>query len=133
MNIERHLERLNESLEVIEESIKKGLVRRQRNIGFNTSAAASDMFEIYLHKQDLIDPGFVVKHEWFNSRNKVKEKFDFDFPEKEQILNLMMKIEEKRNALCYGAPKEEEMVRSLVTDFNSLKLLFKKVGINEIE
>ena len=133
MNIEKHLERLNESLEVIEESIEKGLVRRQRNIGFNSSAAACDMFEIFLHKQSLIDPGFVVKHDWFASKNKVEEKFEFDFPKKKEILSRMLQIEENRNSLCYGAPKKEEIVRKLMQDFNSLKDIFKEAGLNEIE
>ena len=64
MNIEFHLKTLKESLEVIEENIEKGLIERQRNIGFNASAASTDMLEILLHKQSLIEPGFVIKHEW---------------------------------------------------------------------
>jgi hypothetical protein len=58
-------------LEVIEESIEKGLVERQRNIEFNTSAACSDLLEILLHQQNLIDPGFTIKHEWIKSKNKI--------------------------------------------------------------
>ena len=42
MNTETHLRNLRESLEVIRESIEKGLVERQRTLGFNTSAAAAD-------------------------------------------------------------------------------------------
>lgn len=133
MNIQGHLERIKESLEVIEESITKGLVRRQRNIGFNTSAASVDMLEMFLHKLDLIDSGFVIKHEWLGSKNKIKEKFDFDFPHKERVLLLMMEVEEKRNLLCYGTPKKEEVVRELVQNFNSLKDLFREAGLNELE
>lgn len=129
MNIDKHHERLKESLDVIEESIKIGLVKRQRNIGFNTSAAASDMLEIFLHKENLIDPGFVVKHEWFNSKNKVEEKFSFPFKEKEAIITLMVFIENKRNSLCYGVPKEEDEVRILVDRFNQLRQIFKELGV----
>ena len=39
MRNEEHLRNIKESLDIIEESIKKGLLERQRNIGFNTSAA----------------------------------------------------------------------------------------------
>ena len=129
MNIDKHYERLNESLEVLDEAISKDIVKRQRTIGFNCSAASADMLEIYLHKNNLIDPGFVVKHEWFKSKNKIKEKFSFDFQNKEEILKIMEKTEEKRNNLCYGVPKTDEEVRDLITNFNKLKEIFKQMGV----
>ncbi len=129
MNIEKHYERLKESLEVLDESISKDIVKRQRTIGFNCSAASADMFEIYLHENDLVDPRFVVKHEWFKSKNKIKEKFPFDFQNKNNILKLIEEIEEKRNALCYGSPKTEQIIKEVILSFNELKKLFKKVGI----
>jgi hypothetical protein len=132
MNIDKHYERLKESLEVLDEAISKDLVKRQRTIGFNCSAASADMLEIYLHKNNLIGPGFVVKHEWFKSKNKIKEKFSFDFSNKNQILENMEKTEEKRNNLCYGAPKGESEIRELILNFNKLKDLFKAMGV-EIE
>ncbi len=131
MKIESHIEKLKESLEVIEESIEKGIVDRQRTIGFNTSAVAVDLLEILLHKNSLIDSGFMIKHDWFTSKNKVKEKFPFDFPKKDEMFTLIFKIEEKRNILCYGKPQRVEIVQELIEDFNKLKDLFKEVGINE--
>ena len=131
MNIDSHLKNLKESLEVIEESIEKGLLERQRNIGFNTSAACADMLEILLHKENLIDPGFVIKHEWFNSKNKMKDKFAFDFPKKEEILNLISEIEGKRNTLCYGKPQKIEVILEVINNFNVLKEKFREVGLNE--
>ena len=47
------------------------------------------MLEILLHKNSLIDPGFLIKHEWFNSKKKIAEKFPFDFENKEKILEIM--------------------------------------------
>lgn len=132
MLYEAHLRNYQESLDVIEESVVKGLLERQRNIGFNTSAASADMLEMLLHKLNLIDPGFVVKHEWLNSKNKIQEKFPFDFPNKEEILPLIVKIEEKRNLLCYGKPQKLELIREVVADFNQLKEIFRKAGLNEI-
>jgi len=129
MNIDKHRERLMESLEVLDESISKDIVRRQRTIGFNCSAASADMLEIYLHQNDLIDPGFLIKHEWFKSKNKLKEKFSFEFPNKEEILILMGKIEEKRNDLCYGSPKTEEIIKEVILNFNKLKEIFKQMGV----
>jgi len=132
MNIDRHHERLNESIEVIDDSITKDITKRQRTIGFSCSAGAVDMLEIYLHMENLIDPGFVIKHEWFKSKNKLKDKIPFHFENKNSILKSMEKIEERRNSLCYGAPKEEEVVRGVILEFNNLKKIFNKMGV-EIE
>lgn len=132
MKIENHVRNLKESLNLIEESIEKGLVERQRTIGFNTSAASADMLEILLHKKSLIDQGFVIKHQWLKSKNQIKEKLPFDFSSKNKILDLMLKIEEKRNILCYGKPQKEESILEVLDSFNHLKKLFKEAGLNEI-
>ena len=132
MKTEIHLKNLKESLEVIEESIEKGLVERQRTIGFNTSAACTDMLEILLHKNSLIDPGFIIKHEWLKSKNKVSERFPFDFPKKKELLNIIFKIEEKRNVLCYGKPQPIEVIQEILADFNTLKKKFREAGLDEI-
>jgi hypothetical protein len=132
MNPEKHYEKLQESLEVIDESISKDIIKRQRTIGFNCSAAAVDMLEILLHKLSLIDPGFILKHEWFKSKNKIKEMLSFDFPHKNKILEIMGDIEEKRNSLCYGAPKEEKVIKEVLEQFNELKQIFIEEGV-EIE
>ena len=132
MNLEAHWKNLRESLEVIEESIEKGLVERQRNIGFNCSAASADMLEILLHKKSLIDPGFIIKHDWFNSKRKINEKLLFSFANKDKIIDLMLKIEEKRNILCYGKPQKEEYILELLKNFNLLKQTFKEAGLNEL-
>lgn len=132
MNQDSHWKNLKESLEVIDESIEKGLIERQRNIGFNCSAAAADMLEILLHKKSLIDPGFVVKHDWFTSKNKVEEKFPFEFSHKHEILKLMLDIEEKRNILCYGKPQKVELLQELLSHFNELKRKFKEAGLDEL-
>lgn len=87
MKLEFHYRNLNESLKLIDECIEKGLLERQRTIGFNTSAAATDMLEILLHKESLIDSGATIKHEWLKSKNKIKEKFPFEFKRKDEILS----------------------------------------------
>ncbi|MBU0930027.1 MAG: hypothetical protein KJ623_03060 [Nanoarchaeota archaeon] len=132
MNIDKHKERLKESLQVIGEAIDTGIVERQRTIGFRVSAASADLFEIYLHKNNLIDPGFIVKHEWFKSKNKLREKFPFDFKYKKEMFNIMHNIETKRNMLCYGIPQKEEIIQKVLSNFNELKDLFKENGV-EIE
>ncbi|MBI2138406.1 hypothetical protein HYU13_02360 [Candidatus Woesearchaeota archaeon] len=132
MNIENHLARLQEGLQVIQEAIEKGIEQRQRTIGFHASSACADMFEMLLHKKALIDPGFVVKHEWFKSKNKVAEKFPFTFPSKEEILSLIQAIEEKRDALCYGRPQKAEVIRQALEELNCLKTKIKEAGLDEI-
>ena len=129
MNTDKHYERLRESLEVLEESIEKDIIKRQRTIGFNCSAAAVDMLEIHLHKEKLIDPGFVLKHEWFKSKRKIKDKLPFEFKNKNKILRLMDEIETKRNALCYGTPQSETIVKQVIIKFNSLKKIMNELGV----
>src|SRR3989338_3064250 len=124
MRIEEHIKGIRESIRLIEYSIEKGLVDNQRTIGFNTSAAAVDMLEMLLHKKSLIDPCFIIKHDWFLSKNKVQEKIVFDFLKKNEIIDLMIRIEEKRNMLCYGKRQPEDIIRESIEDFNRLREIF---------
>lgn len=129
MKAEDHLRNIKESLDVIKESIQKGLQERQRNIGFNTSVAATEMLEVFLHSQNLINPGTTIKHDWFSSIKKIKDKLKFDFPEKEKVITLIHDIEEKRNILCYGKPQPTETIKSVLESFNQVKELFEKLGV----
>ncbi|MEK6937334.1 MAG: hypothetical protein AABW58_04655 [Nanoarchaeota archaeon] len=131
MKNEEHVRNIKESLSIIEECIEKGLLERQRNIGFNTSAASVDMLELLLHKKSLIDPGFLVKHEWLNSKNKIEEKFPFEFEKKDEILGLMSKIESKRSLLCYGKQQKIELIQEVIDNFNKLRKKFNEVGLDE--
>ena len=90
------------------------------------------MLEIILHKNNLIDPGFVIKHEWLNSKKKIEEKLSFDFPKKKEIFNHIIKIESERNKLCYGKRQEEEKLEEIVNEFNKLKELFTEVSGYEL-
>ena len=132
MKIESHIENLKESIREIEEAITKGLLQKQRTLGFHTSAAAIDILEIILHEKNLIDPGFVIKHEWFNSKRKIEEKFSFDFNNKKEIIKLIKNIESVRNNLCYGKRQDEEILEKLIQDFNKLKSVFKEVTEYEL-
>lgn len=127
MKIESHLENLKESVREIESAIKVGLSEKQRSIGFHTSAGAVDMLEIIFHYFNLIDPGFVIKHEWFNSARLVEEKIPFSFTKKKEILDLVMTVESVRNKLCYGKRQDESSLEDVVSSFNQLKNLFVEV------
>lgn len=132
MKIESHIENLKESIREVDEAITKGIGNKQRTIGFHTSVGAADMLEIILHKNNLIDWGFIVKHEWFNSKNLIKEKLNFDFPRKEEILLLITSIESVRNSLCYGKRKTDEELMSVINSFNELKNIFLEVTNYEL-
>ena len=54
----------------------------------------------------------------------------FDFSRKEEILALIMKIEEKRNILCYGKPQKIEAIQEVLSQFNKLKSIFKEAGLD---
>ncbi|MFA4886588.1 MAG: hypothetical protein WC595_00065 [Candidatus Nanoarchaeia archaeon] len=130
MKIENHYKRLKENYEVIEESLKKDLKDRQSTLGFSVSAASIHLIEIYLHQLNLIDSSFLLKHEWFKSKNKLAEKLSFNFPEKEKILHLLKEIQEKRNDFCYGPPKKEGELLSYLETFNQLKKVFEQLGVD---
>lgn len=132
MKIEMHSESLKELFEEISDSIEKGIEKRQKIIGFCTSSACVDLLEILLHKNSLIDPGFIIKHQWLKSKNKLKEKMPFDFPNKKKILDLISKIEEKRDLLCYGKPQSKEVIQETIDNLNKLKEKFREAGLNEV-
>jgi len=125
MKIEDHLRNIKESLEVIDESIQKGLQERQRNIGFNISVASVEMLEVFLHRKNLLNPSSILKHDFFTSIRKANEKLGFDFPNKEQIIRIINEIEVKRNILCYGKPQPTEDIKFLIELFNKLKSIFE--------
>ena len=129
MKVEDHLRNINESLEVIKESIQKGLQERQGNITLNASLASVEMLEVFLHEKNLINPGTIIKHDWFSSLRKADEKLNFDFPKKDKIFILLHSIESKRNLLCYGKPRPVEEIESILSSFNELKSLFEEEGL----
>lgn len=130
MKVEKHMIKLKESIEVLEEYVKEGkLIERQRSIGFHTSAASVDLLEIYLHKNNLIDPGMQLKHDWFASKNKVESKLPFNFKNKKKIIDTIMKIEKKRNILCYGAPQKKKIITENIRLFQKLRKIFEKMGV----
>ncbi|MEK6927701.1 MAG: hypothetical protein AABX11_04680 [Nanoarchaeota archaeon] len=129
MKVEDHLRNIKESFEVIRESIEKGLQERQRNLGFNISVVSVEMLEVYLHKQELINPGANIKHDWFSSIRKANENLNFSFKNKEEILTLLNNIELKRTLLCYGKVQPIELIREFLDSFNKLKKIFESEGL----
>ena len=82
---------------------------------------------LLLHKKNLISPGFNVNHRFFMSERSARERFDFDFPQKEQLLSLLAKQEEYRMLLCYGREKETRLVEEAIENLNKIKEIVEKI------
>lgn len=130
MKIESHKNVIKESLEVIKESINKGLLERQRTLGFHCSAVLIDILEIYLHKKNLIHPGTVIKHDFFSSERKALEKLDKNFDSKKEIIKLLVDLENRRNLLCYGKQQDLEFIEKYIELFNKIKKIFDNMGVD---
>lgn len=132
MNIEDHVNRIKDSLKTIDSCIQDDLVARQRSIAFSASAVSADLLEIYFHKNNFIKAGTQVQHNWLKSKKKLLEKYTFDFPRKEEVFNLLFRLEKERDRLCYGKTHPEEVVIEFLEIFNKIKTIFRELGINEI-
>ncbi len=132
MKIEGHLERLKESLGALEGAIQGDITKKQMTIGFHTSVASANLLELYLHKSDLADYTFRFQHNWMNSKKKMKDRLPFDFPHKEELLDLLYFIERNKDKLCYGKPQPEEAIIEQIEKFNQVKKIFEEMGIDEV-
>ena len=129
--IEEHEKIAKEFLDDINEKIKADLlIERQKIIGFSASEAAVNLFAILLHKKKLIEPSFSVNHRYFASQRIAENRFNFDFPNKNQTLNLLIAQESYRNKLCYGKEKKAEIVNSAIKNLFELKILIES-GLEE--
>ena len=122
--MEEHRKIINEFLDDINEKIKANLlVERQKIIGFSASEASVNLFAIFLHKRNLIEPGFNVNHRHFGSLRMAENVFNFNFSNKDKILNLLVSQESYRNRLCYGKEKDASIVNSTIKNLFELKNL----------
>ncbi len=85
------------------------------------------MLEIFLHEKNLIDPGTTIKHEFFASRRKAEERIPVEFPEKEEIIGLLVELESKRNLMCYGKPQPKENIEQFLLAFNRIRKIFDRL------
>ncbi len=120
--IEEHKEIVKEYLDDINEKIRAGLVAdRQKIIGFAASEAATNLFAVYLHSKNLIEPAFSVNHRFFSSEKIAEKKFNIDFPNKKNLIGLLVKQKDYRNKLCYGKKKNSEIVDSAIKNLFEIK------------
>ncbi|MBI2267017.1 MAG: hypothetical protein HYU64_17955 [Armatimonadetes bacterium] len=132
MNIERHLEILEECFSGLQTCVDGGIEKNQRIIGFLTSLGAAEMLELYLHKKNLFSLSFRINHAWLKSQKKLKEKIPWDFPQKDKIIQLAYYIEKGRDELCYGKRLERERIKEQIEHFYKLRDALKEVGLDEI-
>ena len=130
--IEEHNKIIKGFLDDINEKIRANLlVERQKIIGFSASEAATNLFAILLHKKSLVEPGFNVNHRFFASEKIANVKFDYEFPKKEEIIQLLVNQEGFRDKLCYGKEKAADIVDSAVKNLFKLKELIDSIDFGE--
>ncbi|MEK6859204.1 MAG: hypothetical protein AABX54_00160 [Nanoarchaeota archaeon] len=125
--IEEHKKILKEFIDDINEKIKSNLVsERQKIIGFAASEASTNLFAIFLHKNNLIEPSFNINHRHFSSIKRAEKVYKFEFQGKKEIINLLIMQENYRDKLCYGKAKDSKIVNSAIKNLFELKNLIEK-------
>ncbi len=132
--ISTHKKKIQEHWEELQDAINIGMERRPATIGFHAVAYCIDVFEMYLHKKQLIDIGKVVKHDWFKRPKEgqkieplIERKLPVNFPDKEKIYELFYTLEENRDILIYGKT-EKQRIENMLKAFHELKdLLVDKI------
>ena len=132
---EKHEETLKEVEEEIETALKdeRGLLSHQRRLAFSLSLGMSSIIELYFHKLDIMKEGSKVNHLWFKKkREKVIERLQkqVTFPINSiqdigEIIDIAIKIEEKRDDLAYGAPSSEKILQEKINLFLGLRRITK--------
>ncbi len=131
VSIQIHKEHIKEHLQEIEDAITIGIEKRPATIGLHTSACSISLLELYLHTLGKISTGTMIKHDWFKPPlpgQKIaplaERKLGVNFPDKEEILNLMYSIEDQRNKLIYGK-SVKEVTEAVLSSFQKLYLIIK--------
>lgn len=135
MKKEKHEEILKEVLDEIDAAIKdkRGLVAHQRRLAFSLSLGAANLLELFFHKIDVIKEGSKINHMWFKkNKENVLERLQKQITSPanslenmDNIIEIMIKIEEKRDDLAYGAPATEEILQEKINLFFKLREVTK--------
>ena len=129
---EKHLQRIKEHLEEINDAIDEGMEKKPITMGFHCSACSIDLLELHLHATHKIPLGMQIKHNWFKRPKPgqkiiplVERKIGTEFDDKERIYDLMYTIEGNRETLLYGNATFEK-VQEVYAAFQKLKDLLEK-------
>lgn len=131
MLVESHKVRLRESLRHIASAIADGPAENQRTIGFHASAAAVDLLNIYLHQTGRLDLSADISHRKLRSKRLLEEAMPYDFPDKETLCDLLIRIETARDGLCYGRLQDEAIVENTLKAFGDVRAHFRAIGAHE--
>ena len=124
MKIEEHEKAYQEHVQNLNKAIEDGIEDNQRNISYNVSQGAIELFAIYLHKLNLLEgSGDQFNHRIFKSKKLTERKIPLLFPARKDILELMKAIEDKRNMFCYGKRKSEREIMSFINNFQKLRAI----------
>ena len=135
MKEEKHDEILKEVQDEVETALKdrKGLLAHQRRLAFLLSLGAANLIESYFHHLNIIKEGSKIDHSWF----KRKKQSIFEKLEKQitspissigninAIIDIVIKIEEKRDDIAYGAPSTENALQEKINLFYELRRILK--------
>ena len=131
-SITDHKKHIREHLDEIQEAINTGRDERPITIGFHTIICATEMLEMYLHLRELISIGKKINHSWFKRPIEgqkieplIERKLPVSFPGKEDVYELIYKLEERRNVLIYGKAKKGDLETVLVS-FQKLKSIMEE-------
>ena len=135
MRRERHDEVLREVLDEIESALndKNGMLSHQRRLAFSLSLGAVTLLEIYFHNLAIMKEGSAIDHTWFKrKRENVLEKLQKQITspinsikDLSIFVDIIRKIEEKRDDLAYGAPATEEVLQEKINLFFKLRGMLK--------
>ena len=135
MRKEKHDETIKEVLDEIESALedKRGLLSHQRRLAFSLSLGTVNLLELHFHNLNIIKEGSKIDHRWFKKKKETIlehiqkqitspvnsiEKID-------KIIDLISKIELKRDDLAYGAPTTESILQEKINLFFELKEMLK--------
>ncbi len=126
MKIEEHQKALEEHLRHLSKAIDEGVEENQRNISYNISQGAVELFSIYIHSLHLIEgSGDQFDHRTFKNKQKIHQKIPLEFPGRDKILTLLNSIELKRNIFCYGKRKPRLEIEKIILEFRELQRLIE--------
>jgi len=135
MRPDKHEETLMEVLDEIETALKDkgGLLSHQRRLAFCLSLGTVTILELYFHKLNIIKEGTKINHQWFKKKKeKILEQLQMQITtpinsisDLNKIIEISIKIEEKRDDLAYGSPANEKLLKEKINLFFELKKLLK--------
>ena len=135
MKKERHQEVLKEVLDEVESALNdvNGLIAHQRRLAFSLSLGAVNLLELYFHNLTIMKEGSAIDHTWFkrkkeNAFAKLQKQITSPINSIKDIdifVDIIRKIEEKRDDLAYGAPATEEVLQEKINLFFKLREMLK--------